>query len=305
LFAVREEIEEARDLEPTENPKQILGALAPVLIERLQELDNEKKSKLVFNLLSRSFSKDIQFYFRDDNLQNFMSDTPFSGEVFRIPNVFSGDYLAVVNSNVAGGKTDIFINQSITLDSQITSEGTLKNDLTVERAHFGENEEQYLYRADNQNYIRVFTRPGSNLRFSSGITPKDIKPSIDYEEKGYKTDPTLASVENTRIALPGFDVEKYVESGKNVFGAWFSTPAGDTNTLKLVYETQGVLVHNGAKYQFVFDKQSGVESLLKYRVSAPPGYIWRESGNSIYEYDSAGARLAGRVTVDLTLVKDE
>ena len=60
-----------------------------------------------------------------------------------------------------------------------------------------------------------------------------------------------------------------------------------------------------SRYQFVLDKQSGVESSLDYKVSAPAGYIWKESGKSLYEYNSEGKTLPGRLKISLTLIKDE
>jgi len=304
LLTVREEVEEARSEEPRENPKQILGAIAPIIMERLQDIDSDKKRQLVFDLIGRAFSKDIQFYFRDSELQGFIEDTPFSGKVFEFPEVFSGDYLAVVNSNIAGGKSDLFIEQSITLDSRITAGGRLNSTLVINRRHFGENEEQPLYRANNQNYIKVFTLPSAVIQSADGVTPKDVKPRINYGEAGYAGDSVLASIENTRTFIPGLKIDKYIESGKNVFGAWFSTPSGETSELKLVYKSEGVLVHEGARFQFVMDKQSGVESALRYRVYAPPGYIWRETGDSVYEQELDKLSI-GRLIVNLTLIRNE
>ena len=304
LLTVREEVDEARDEEPKENPKQILAAIAPIIMERLQDIDSTKKRQLVFDLLSRAFSKDIKFYFRDSELQDFVEDTPFSGKVFEIPEVFSGDYLAVVNSNIAGGKSDLFIEQSITLESRIAGSGRLSNTLVISRRHFGENEEQSLYRADNQNYIKVFTMPHAVLQSADGVTPKDVKPRINYASVGYAVDSVLASIESTHTFFPGLNVDRYIESGKNVFGAWFSTPAGETSELKLEYKSDGALVHERGRFQFVMDKQSGVESILRYRVHAPPGDIWRGSNDSVYEYN-LDKLSDGRLVINLTLVKQK
>ena len=60
MFTVRDQIEEARDENPKENPKQILGAVAPIIIERLRDADSEKKRQLILDVLSRAMNKDIQ-----------------------------------------------------------------------------------------------------------------------------------------------------------------------------------------------------------------------------------------------------
>ena len=43
-------------------------------------------------------------YFRDWRLENFADELGISGNVLELPDGFSGDYLAVVNANIAGGE---------------------------------------------------------------------------------------------------------------------------------------------------------------------------------------------------------
>ncbi len=303
LLAVREEVETARDENPKENPKQILGLITPTIIERVQNLDENAKTELVLSLLSRAFNKDIQVYFRDVELQAFIAGTPFSGGIYEIPEVFNGDYLAVVDANVAGGKSDIFVDQSIALDSSITLAGQIRNELTVIRSHRGENEVQELYRQNNQNFIKIFTHPNVTFSEVQGTTPKTVVPKINYDASGYSLDPILSFIESTAENVSGLDLESYIESGKKVFAGWFSTPAGETRELKFKYEKDGVFVGSGAQYEFVFDKQSGVSTSLRYIVTAPPGYKWKESGNEVYSYTSDS--IPGRLVLNLTLVKED
>ena len=303
LFAVRDEVESAREANPKENPKQILDLIAPTIIERMQSLSEDAKMKLIGSLIGRAYSKDLKLYFRDDALEELIEQTSVSGSVYAIPEVFNGDYLAVVNANVAGGKTDIFIDQSIKLESTITPSGFVVDDLKISRRHFGNGEEEELYRRNNQNFIKVFTPEGALLKSAVGITPKNIEPKIDYKAEGYSVDQVLAGVESTREIFQGLGVEKYFESGKNVFAAWFSKQRGESRTLELVYERKELFVGNGAKYQFVFDKQSGVESSLDYSVNAPSGYVWRENGMSQLSFNTDV--IPGRLVINLTLVKQE
>ena len=303
LLEVREEVEEARQGEFAENPKQILALIAPTLIERVETLDEDAKAELVLALLSRALNKDIQLYFRDAELQEFIAGTPFSGVVYELGDTFNGDYLAVVNANVAGGKSDLFVSQSIMLNSQVSLSGEVRNNLSVERRHFGENEEQALYRKNNQNFIKIFTARETALAGVTGITPKTIIPRISYANSGYSIDPILSAVESTVSKLSGTDMESYLESGKKVYAGWFSTPAGETRTLTLDYSREELFIGDGAQYKFVFDKQSGVESLFRYNLTAPPGYVWRESGNSVYSYTEDS--IPGRLVLNLTLVKED
>ena len=58
----------------------------------------------------------------------------------------------------------------------------------------------------------------------------------------------------------------------------------------------------GDKFRFVFDKQSGSDTNLLVKISAPLGYLWEESDSSTYTYETDNP--SKRVIVDLTL-KDQ
>jgi hypothetical protein len=62
------------------------------------------------------------------------------------------------------------------------------------------------------------------------------------------------------------------------------------------YEHIGTLSN---RFRFVYEKQSGVDSMFSYSIQAPPGYVFKETGTSTYEYESAN--LPTRLIIDLTL----
>ncbi|MCL5017096.1 MAG: hypothetical protein M1155_00300, partial [Patescibacteria group bacterium] len=87
------------------------------------------------------------------------------------------------------------------------------------------------------------------------------------------------------------------------FGTWMDTPAGKTKTLKLEYKDGGdIKIANGEEFYFVYDKQSGVQGSLDYEIIAPPGYVWKESGRSIFSYGTE--QIPARETIKLTLLKN-
>ena len=72
--------------------------------------------------------------------------------------------------------------------------------------------------------------------------------------------------------------------------------------LKLEYENpKELVIVPDANYRFVFERQSGVKTALRYSIDAPPGYIWKESGRPSFVYESENP--ASRVILDLTLEK--
>ena len=302
LRVVQEEVEEGRDKIPGQNPKRILNVITPILMQKLTTLDETRKSEIANIFKYRFSNKDIQFYFEESKLQNLMFQLGGAGEVFEIPGNFTGDYLAVVNANIAGGKTDMVILQNIELNSIIHDDGTVSNILVVERMHNGDKEKEPRYRAFNQNFIKIFTLPGAKLIGLKGNSEKIISPHVNYKSAGYAVDTDLALIESTKSFLKNFNASTYQEAGKNVFATWFSVAAGDEKKLSTVYENAiKVVVAHGQKYEFVLDKQSGTESDFKYTIKAPAGFIWRESNSQTFSYETAS--LPARVKLELTLLR--
>lgn len=303
LPELQKEVETGRDKKPGQNPKRVLKHVTPVLLEKLGVLDDEGKKRLLGVLQERFLKKDIKFYFRDTILESLVVKYGGGGEVLKLPADFAGDYLAVVNANVAGGKSDKFIKQKVDLKSRIDQDGVITDNLSITRTHSGQNQKDWWYRSTNQNYIKIFVPPTSRLETMKGNSTKIVKPAIDYVKNGYKIDPDLDSVERTKEFVPTLNASVYKESGKNVFGAWFNVPAGKSGHLTLSYaNSKRFALAEGEEFQFILDKQSGVESEFSYTIEAPAGFKWKESKSSIFNY--INTELASRVIINLTLLKD-
>ena len=262
-----------RHVETNKN-KNILKTATPIIFEKLGALDNEKKVALVEAIGNRIKKKDIMIYLDDLMMENFLQNMGVGGEVTNLPKDFFGEYLAVVNANIAGGKSDAFINQKISLASKINAKGEIINNLTITRSHTGQNEKDLWYRKTNQNYIQILAPLGSKLLNISGDSKKKIKLRVNYR-KGYKTDPDIAAIENGE------------QFGKQTFDAWFNVPAGKTRKLELQYKNPKKLHLKKQKislYHFIFDKQSGVDGSLEFSIEAPPGFVWQESGGPYFIY---------------------
>ena len=280
---------EAGDNKAKNQPKKILQDLTPELLARLKDLDDTKKEKLFAALGEHLSQKDIQIYFTESDLRQSMEKYGIGGAVFEIPQSWNGDYLAVVNANVAAGKTDAYITQSIALDSRIDSTGTVTNKVTVERAHAGGRTKYSWYNVTNKNFMRLLTPKDSKLQEIKNETERVVRAPIDYAKSGYAVDSDIKLLESEGR-----------ESGKNVFSAWRYTDPGKTSTITFSYERIAALnPKDGATYQFVFDKQSGVTGGITYTLHAPPGFRFAESGKSIFEY--ANENPPARITLDLTL----
>ncbi len=283
-------------------PKKIIQAITPSLFGKLASLDEANKQKLFSKFGEWLNDKELLVYFKDPIIENFLSDFNVSGKIYETPSAFSGDYLAVVSANLGGGKSDLFINQNINLQSQINEDGTISNRLLITREHKGNLASDWWYKVSNQSYIRVFTPIGSQLENFSGGFEKVIT-KRDYSKGGYVSDPTVQKIESTKQSFLNYpDLLGFTESEKNTFAAWVKTDSGKKSDLSLSYtERLPVAPKSGSTYRFVFEKQSGVNGDYKFQLSAPIGFRWKENGLPIYEFESKNP--PGRLIVDLTFEK--
>lgn len=299
LANVQREVESGEDKKNGE-PKRILKVMTPILLGRLANLAPEEKRALAETLGARIKTKDVLAYVEDRALEGYLQSVGLGGEIFAPEKIESDDYLAVVHANIAGGKTDAFMEESISLQSQMDLRGVVLNRLTVERKHLGQNEKEWWYKSPNKDYFQVLTLPGSRLLGASGHDKK--KWAAIPKNKNNSEDPDILAIEKSRKWLPEFSLETFEQFAKNTFSNWLTTKAGEKKILQFEYENpKPVAVAPGANYRFVFERQSGVKTGLRYSVEAPPGYIWRESGQNAFIYENQNPE--GRIILDLTLDK--
>jgi hypothetical protein len=302
LPELQREVETGKDKKPGQNPKRILSVLAPKLLEMLGGLDEGSKKELVKSFSEHIARKDIMFYSEDSALADFLRETEVDGAVYDLPNSFWGSYLAVVNANVAGGKSDAFIKEKISAQVDVGTDGASLVDLAVERYHGGKGEKDAWWRATNQNYLQIFTNLGSNLISLKGQTQRSPVRGSDYA--GYEYYPELQKIENTRVYSPKDYSWNLIAHAKSVFASWFNVAAGETKTLEMRYQNPAPTpapVETGAVYTFVFEPQSGVRNSLNLEIAAPLGFKWQENDEPVFVYENED--VVGRIFIKLTLEK--
>ncbi len=284
-------------------PKQVLRDLFDGIFARLATLSDTQKQDLLGLAKNWLTKKDVTVYFKDPAFENFAKEWGVSGGVFQAPQDFEGDYLALVNTNINGQKSDLYISEDLNWQSQINADGSVDDQVAVIRKHAGDTSSFWWYRAQNQEYVQLFTPSGSSLTNESGGIAKKIASPIDYAKQGYSTDPLIASIESTTQPIFGYDgVTQHEESGKTVFATWSSVPAGSSTLLSFSYSHRLYLPPgDGRVYTFVFDKQPGTVRHYSFEIDAPLGYQFAETNlpSWIYVSDDVPARLS----VNLTLLK--
>ena len=283
-------------------PKRILQKITPLLFEKLSGLSDVQTRELLSIAPEWISKKEIVFFFKDPEFQNFLGSYNATGHVFEFPQGFYGDYLAVVNANLGGGKTDIFVDQNIFLQSQINDDGTVSDNLSITRKHNGDKAKDWWYKVANQNYLQVFTPQGSRLQAQNGGFDKVITPKVNYKKEGYEADPLVTKIESTEKSIFGFsNVKAHEEFGKNVFTTWSKIQPGKKEELTFNYINRLPLPPlPGRVYEFVFERQAGSKGTYKFEIGAPIGFRWRENQLPIFEYENSNppARLILKLTME-------
>ena len=301
LKEIQYEVEAGRDKIPGQNPKKILSFMAPILIDKLKNLDDDGKIKMIRVIKETAAQKDIMAFSKNDSIQKIFLEYDLSGKSFSIPKNWNGDYLAIVNANIAGGKSDAFIDQQIQLESQILDDGTISSNLTITRNHSGQNEKDWWYRAANKNYIKIITPEESELTSIKGndASPYKYVPAA----KSLIRDPDLEIMQNSLVYDDILKTWQEKDENKNILGVWFNTPAGKTEKLETSFkQSEKIIIGDEIKFVFIFDKQSGVGGSFEYKIVAPPGYIWKECDRPIFSYGTQ--QISSRETIQLTLKKN-
>jgi len=283
-------------------PKRILQVITPIILEKLNNLKETQKQKLFDILKYHLDKKDIMFYSSNIILENFFNSNNIGGAIYSLPQDFWGNYLAIVNANIAGGKSDAFIKEDVDVNIDTDSLGNIFTTLYVKRTHNGSQAKETWWKATNNDFLQIFTESNSNLVDATGNDIRKKYSTLDYANLDYAINPDLAAIQNDELFISNSNVIQRKQFNKNVFGMWVITKAGETKTLKVRYQTTYPhikVLMPGQKYTFVFEKQSGVKNSLNIRINAPFKYYWQEINSPTFTYQTNDPDK--RIIINLTL----
>jgi hypothetical protein len=284
-------------------PKKVLPLLASAIFGKFtaSSTASSSEAQLAHMISNWSEKKDVMAYFKNPTFENFVGQYGMSGDVYQLPQRFSGDYLAVVNSDINGDKSELYVSQSINFDAEIGTDGTVSNHLIIDRKDTGDQSPYPWYQTTNQDYLQIFVSPGSSIQNESGGVVRTVPAPINYAKAGYSTDPLVATIETSTLQLFTFPaVITQQQFGKNVFAVWSRTRAGTKTQISFDYSHHLFATPaDGVQYQFVFEKQAGTTGSYQFEIDAPLGYVFAESGLPAYIYSSNDP--PGRMIVTLTL----
>ncbi|MDA3839780.1 MAG: DUF4012 domain-containing protein [Patescibacteria group bacterium] len=214
----------------TKKPKKIIGDLMNKIFEELPErLNKDNLFDFSKALLKTLNEKQILFYFEDEELQNKAREYSWSGEVEDAVS----DYLMVVNTNIAGGKSDRVIEQKIMHNVEISDDGEIYDTVTVERRHAGVKGDLFTG-VRNNSWMRFYVPLGSELIKARGFWPIDEE-LFGEPEDTWKIDEDLIAEREAYVDTDSW-TKVYVDSGKTVFANWAWVNPGETVIVSIKYK---------------------------------------------------------------------
>jgi hypothetical protein len=213
------------------------------MLNRLADLGKEQWLTMFQMMKDNFLQKHVLIYSSEESVQAKISQMGFDGKILDAPH----DYLAIINSNHGGTKTDLDVEQSVNYKSEISENGTITNTVTITRHNTAS--------LPNRNFMRVLVPLNSVLTESDGFLDKQQLPS---QAEGFDTDPLLADWDKGEQKG---NVFIRTEAGKTEFTGWLETAGKSASvvTLKYVLPTaiKVNLLHPSQSHSLIFQKQLG------------------------------------------------
>jgi len=229
IEAIQHEVEFEYD-KAENRPKKFIADLMPLVVDKLIKVPTNQALPLLLTLNQVLLEKDMQFYFINENLENYVLSANWGGRVKDT----ESDYLMVVNQNIAGGKSDAVISQGIEHYAYVQPDGKIVVTAAITRSHHGDPNDVFQ-RVQNNSYIRVYAPLGSKLL---EVTGYDVIDSSLFKEPypGYRQDDDLIKISGEIIKDAKTNTDVYAELGKTVFGNWLQIKPGESKTITFSYQ---------------------------------------------------------------------
>lgn len=236
-------------------PKKLIADMAPKLIDKIFNAEKEQFKELFEILRNGLNEKHLLVYFTRDSVQEIVSDFGWDGKIKQT----GGDYLSIVHSNIAGGKTDEVINEIINHQAEIQEDGSIINTIKLVRQHNGVRGENIFTGVQNNSYVRFYVPQGSTLLEASGFE-KPPENLFEAPPEDYVVDEDMKKVETNKTFDEETGTAIHDESGKTVFGNWLQLQPGETQEIVIKYKLPFKLIPEAGNkffYSLLAQKQHG------------------------------------------------
>jgi hypothetical protein len=205
--------------------KAILGTLMQQILARSLGASTEKLPEFINAGVKLANSKHIIFNMHDQKTQDALAQLDWTGQI----KPYTFDYLHVNDSNFAGGKSNLYVQQKVVLDINIGNDGKVTDKLSITY----NNPQKYdaWLNQRNRDYLRIYVPKGAKLLSNKG------------------SDNKVTTIED--------------ELGKTVFEAFLEIRPQNSRTIEFEYELPQAF--SGNEYNLLIQKQPG-KSAFEYEI---------------------------------------
>ncbi len=304
----------------TKQPKKIIGDLMKKIIAELPSRLNEETLVQLINGMEKNLDeKQILLYFKDGALEKEVSDYGWDGKVKDV----GGDYFMVVNTNIAGGKSDRKIEEKVSHEASVESDGSIIDTVKIERTHTGIKNEPFTG-VRNVDWMRIYVPLGSQLIEAQGFEKPD-QSLFGVPDPSWEHDGEVLREESTARTDPNSGTEIYAENGHTVFANWSMVDPGGTVDIYLKYKLPFVPVkktddsflgkiknyfgydENLYPYSLFIQKQPGAKPddfLSGFNVNNGDKIIWSSDGSDENAYGRSSEFQLSKDSYQAVLLQD-
>lgn len=211
-------------------PKKFIGDLLPKVMEKTMSLTGESKMRAWEQIFTSLEQKAILIYLKKANNQEAVDRLGWSGKVKQ----YDKDYLSVIHTNIAGGKTDMVVSNKIEHQVEILSDGQIVDTVILTKEHKGLAGDVFEGQI-NIDYVRFYVPQGSKLLSAVGFDSLPAGRQFLTATSGVEADPDLTRWEKNTLIDQETGVRITEEFGKTSFGSWFIVEPGQTKRVTLKY----------------------------------------------------------------------
>lgn len=215
----------------TRESKQIIADMTPILFNKLFSAgDDPQQLAGVVSVLTRALEeKNIVLYMNDEVMQKSISKLDWGGEM----KTADRDYLAVIQDNIAAGKSNSVIEDTIRHRVDIAEDGSITNTVTYTLNHTGDPADP-LKGGTYTGFTRFYVPEGSQLISAEGFETPDSKLFLQPDADA-TIDEDLQRISGDVLVNELTQVYSNTEFGKQMFGGWMQVPAGEGASVTLTY----------------------------------------------------------------------
>jgi hypothetical protein len=237
-------------------PKQLLADVTPLVLEKALAADAVGAREVLLAISKGLADRDVQLYLKQPELQAAVKKLGWSGEVRQTDQ----DYLSIIRTNIAGGKTDTSVDQAVSYRVLIEEGKAPIARLKIRFDHRGqEGDGERGIR--NSTYLRVYVPAGAELLSAEGFIPEAYERLYNIPPDGYVPDTDLQAIEGDSYIHEPSGTRISGEFEKTVFGNWVGVSPGESQLITLHYRLPARVISftkNYGKYTLLHQRQAGV-----------------------------------------------